>query len=97
MFCSCFTLLFFFISNDCFSQRAAENSTIASGTKNIAQAAVPFVKDAYNRMESRSSIVKGIGNLAGQAVPLAEKAAPIVRKGFVIGKKILKILKKILR
>ncbi|MBI3502867.1 MAG: hypothetical protein HY063_13835 [Bacteroidetes bacterium] len=95
----CFFLawLFFFYSGKCFSQRVAENNSIISGAKNIAAVAAPIVKDAYKREENRNAVVKGISNLAGQAVPLAEKAAPIMRKGFVIGKKILKVLKKILR
>lgn len=92
LFCCCY-----FFCNRCAAQRAAGESPIISGAKNIAKAAVPAVASGYQRMESRNSAVKGISNLAGQALPLVEKAAPIVRKGVVIGKKILKVLKKILR
>ena len=81
----------------CYGQRAASESPIISGAKNIAKAAMPAVASGYQRMESRSPIVKNISNLAGEAIPLVEKAAPIVRRGIVIGKKILKVLKKILR
>ena len=95
----CFFLIssFFLLSNISIAQRAAGESPIVSGAKNIAKAAVPIVANGYQRMESRNSVVKSISNLAGEAIPLVEKAAPIVRKGVVIGKKILKVLKKILR
>ena len=92
-----FIVCVIFCSGKCFAQRAAGESTIVSGAKNVARAAAPIVKHAYKRVESNSRVVKGIENIAGQAVPLVEKAAPIVRKGFIIGKKIFKILKKILR
>jgi len=89
--------MFFFISDDCFAQRAAGESPIIAGAKNVVRAATPAAIATYQRMESRSTVVKNISNLAGEAIPLVEKAAPIVRKGVVIGKKILKVLKKILR
>ena len=90
-------IFLFLLNTDCFAQRAAAESPIISGAKNIAKAAVPIVANGYQRMESRNPVVKNISNLAGEAIPFAEKAAPIVRKGVVIGKKILKVLKKILR
>ena len=90
-------VVLFLIPRFCFSQRAAGEGTIGSGAKNVARAAAPIIKDAYKRVESNSQVVKGIENIAGQAVPFVEKAAPIIHKGFIIGKKILKILKKILR
>ena len=90
-------VMLFLISHVSFSQRAAGEGSIGSGAKNVARAAAPIIKDAYKRVESNSHVVKGIENIAGRAVPFVEKAAPIIHKGFVIGKKILKVLKKILR
>ena len=96
-FCVILAVLFFFISETCFSQRAAEESSVIAKGKNVAQAAAPIAKDIYKRVENRNGVVQSVGNAVEEAKPLIEKAIPIVQKGFRIGKKILKILKKILR
>ena len=89
--------LFVVISGNCFSQRAAEGSSVITKGKNIAHAATPLAKKIYKRTEDRSGVVKGVERAVENSKPFIEKAAPIVQKGFRIGKMILKILKKILR
>lgn len=61
------------------------------------QAALPVLKEVYKKAEERSPAVKGVSELAAQAIPLAEKAMPIVKKGFVIGRKVIRGLQKIFR
>lgn len=96
-FCIFLVVMFFFISDDCFAQRTAGESPVITGAKNVAKAAVPIVADGYQRMESRSGVVRALSKTVGEAKPMIEKAIPVVQKGLVIGKNILKILKKILR
>ena len=92
-----FIVCVIFCSGKCFAQRAAGESVIVLGAKNIVKAATPIVKKGYKRMESRSGAVRAIGNAVAEAKPLMSKAIPIVKNGFIIGRKIYKFLKKILR
>jgi hypothetical protein len=86
--------MFFFFQNKSFAQRTAGGTRIIAGAVEVA---APVAKNIYNRMRSRAAVSESIDRKVEEARPLVEKAVPIVRKGFVIGKNILKILKKILR
>lgn len=92
-----FVLLLLFISGSCFSQRTAGESAVVTGVRNVAMAAVPYVAEGYKRAENNSGAVRAIGNAIAEAKPMIDRAVPVVRKGIVVGKRILKILKKILR
>jgi hypothetical protein len=89
--------LFFIISKISFSQRTNEENRFTERGRKIAAAATPIAGKIYKRIESRSKTVQRVERSIGEAIPLIQKAAPIVKQGFRIGKKIFKILSKLLR
>jgi len=89
--------LFLFSDSKTFAQRSSGESSIIHSAKNVVRTVAPMANGVYRKFENKNSTVQNISNKLGEAIPLAEKAAPKIEKGIFILKKILKVLKKILR